>query len=108
MPTNQTAEPVTPAAHLPYIAPDTYVGRWSIPAGRCRGENWTAEELHASLPAGEVAVRWESFGVVAGVEMFARERVIADERGISVYNSDGGLTLVHPLGTGRIVRLLVK
>lgn len=103
----KTATATSPA-RLPFIASDTYEGRWSCPAGKCRGENWTAEELHAYLPAGQESVIWTSFGHVRGVEMFGRDRVIADAEGIAFYTSEGALIMTMSLGQGRTVRMLVR
>ncbi len=90
--TEQTARP--PRRLMPeYIDADTYAGRWYRPQGKFLTDTYTAGEL-AELG---ITVMWKSFGHVNGVEMFGRDRFLADSEGnLHVYAQDGHKVIVHP------------
>lgn len=93
---------------------------WSITKSTARAKGMTprdfsAEDLHAFLPAdGSVTTIYESFGHVHGEERFARTHVRAIRDGVECLTKhveDKGawrVTLIHPLGAGRVVRILTR
>lgn len=90
-----------------FIAPDTYVGRWTrrIRPGTHRNDLFTAAEL-ATLFTVPAAI-WEYSGGVGGRDLYVRTRYVGQADGtLAGYDSDGRCTIIHP--ADRKIRILTK
>lgn len=91
-----------------HIAPDTYVGKWTV-SGPRHSDVFAASELATmteTMPD-RLIVLWEFSGHVNGQPLYVRTRFVGQADGsLAGYDSDGTLNVIHQAGCA--IRVITK